>query len=99
MNILSFTYWAGSHDTAAALVCDGRIVAAVEEERLSRKRHDDALPVRAIDYCLAAAGVAMRDIDCIAFPGKPFQETRRKQTSRHRFAHDAEPDEPHAFRA
>jgi carbamoyltransferase len=76
MNILSFTYWRGSHDTAAALVRDGRIIAAVEEERLSRKQHDDGLPVQSIDYCLGAAGLEMRDIDCIAFPGKPFRSGR-----------------------
>ena len=73
MNILSFTYWHDVHDTAAALVCDGRIVAAAEEERFSRVKHDSDVPLRAIDFCLARAGLTMSEVDVIAFPEKPFR--------------------------
>lgn len=73
MNILSFLYWKGCHDTSAALVCDGRLVAAAEEERFSRRKHDGAVPLRAIDFCLRHAGLTMADIDLIAFPDMPFR--------------------------
>ena len=73
MRILSFTYWRGVHDTSAALVCDGRVVAAAEEERFSRVKHDPAVPLRAIDFCLSHAGLTMQEIDLIAFPEKPFR--------------------------
>jgi carbamoyltransferase len=73
VNILSFTYWHDVHDTAAALVCDGRVVAAAEEERFTRTKHDSAVPLRAIDFCLSHAGLTMQDIDLIAFPERPFR--------------------------
>jgi carbamoyltransferase len=73
MNILSFIYWLGVHDTAAALVCDGRVVAAAEEERFTRTKHETAVPLRAIDFCLSHAGLTMQEIDLIAFPEKPFR--------------------------
>ncbi|WP_409190523.1 carbamoyltransferase [Bradyrhizobium sp. RDM4] len=55
------------HDGAAVLVKDGRVIAAVEEERLNRIKHSNKLPRSAIEYCLAAAGVKLRDVDRIAF--------------------------------
>lgn len=55
------------HDTAAALVVDGILVHAVEEERLSRQKHDTQLPFQAIAYCLEEAGLAVNDLDMIAF--------------------------------
>ena len=60
------------HDSAAALVEDGRIVAAAQEERFSRRKHDSGYPANAIAYCLAEAGVPLRDIDRVAFYDKPF---------------------------
>ena len=51
------------HDSAAALVCDGAIVAAAQEERFSRKKHDSEFPVRAMGYCLDEAGVTLDKID------------------------------------
>jgi carbamoyltransferase len=54
-----------SHDGAAVLLRDGRIVAAVEEERLNRVKHSNFFPVRAIRYCLAEAGVTLADVDVI----------------------------------
>jgi len=60
------------HDSAAALVVDGRIVAAAQEERFTRKKHDASLPQRAIDYCLVEAGLTQRDIDYVVFYEKPL---------------------------
>jgi len=50
------------HDSAAALVEDGRIVAAAQEERFTRKKHDPSFPIHAIDYCLEAAGAKLSDV-------------------------------------
>src|SRR6478672_2141966 len=60
------------HDSAAALIEDGRILAAVQEERFTRKKHDAEFPRHAVDYCLSAAGARLRDIDFVAFYDKPF---------------------------
>ena len=64
-------------DAAAALVSDGRIVAAAEEERFVRQKHVTALPVLAIRYCLREAGMTLRDVDAIAVPWKYWQVGRR----------------------
>jgi predicted NodU family carbamoyl transferase len=55
------------HDSAACLVTDGEIVAASQEERFTRKRHDAALPFRAIDDCLGQAGITAADVDYVVF--------------------------------
>jgi carbamoyltransferase len=73
MNILSFFFWDGCHDTSAAIVCDGVLIAAAEEERFSRDKHDANLPLRAIDFCLRRAGLSMDQVDAIAFPDMPFR--------------------------
>ncbi|HEX3694670.1 MAG TPA: carbamoyltransferase [Polyangia bacterium] len=65
------------HDSAAALVVDGRLVAAAQEERFTRKKHDAGFPAHAIRYCLDVAGVPMQDIDHIAFYDKPFLKFER----------------------
>jgi len=65
------------HDSAAAVVEDGEIIAAVQEERFSRKKHDSRFPRHAIDYCLEAAGAAPQDIDFVAFYDKPFVKFER----------------------
>jgi carbamoyltransferase len=65
------------HDSAAALINDGKIVAAAQEERFSRKKQDSAFPQAAIDYCLAEAGIALADVDYIAFYDKPFLKFER----------------------
>jgi carbamoyltransferase len=62
----------GTHDSSAAIICDGRLVAAIEQERLSREKHDRAIPIQAIKECLSLAGLTMADIDLIAFPDKPY---------------------------
>ena len=60
------------HDSAAALVIDGTIIAAAQEERFSRKKHDARFPAQAITYCLQAAGLALTDIDTVVFYEKPL---------------------------
>ncbi len=65
------------HDSAAALLHDGRIVAAAQEERFTRKKHDAGFPHKAIDYCLSEAGIALDKIDHVAFYDKPFLKFER----------------------
>jgi carbamoyltransferase len=65
------------HDSAAALVEDGRIVAAAQEERFTREKHDPSFPHRAIEYCLAEAGVPLAEIDRVVFYDKPFLKFER----------------------
>jgi carbamoyltransferase len=77
--ILGFTFWKGSHDSSAAIVRDGLLVAAAEEERFSREKHDGRVPMSAIDYCLREAGVRMVDVDWIAYPDRPFRTGANSQ--------------------
>jgi len=65
------------HDSAAALVVDGEIVAAAQEERFTRKKHDPAFPVNAIDYCLAEAGLKPSQFDYVGFYDKPMRKFER----------------------
>ena len=66
------------HDSAAALVVDGQIVAAAQEERFTRKKHDAGFPQHAIAYCLDEAGVRwLDDIDHVVFYDKPFLKFER----------------------
>ncbi len=65
------------HDSAAALVVDGEIVAAAQEERFTRRKHDHEFPVNAIDYCLREAGITPRDLDYVGFYDKPFLKFER----------------------
>src|ERR1700742_2148753 len=65
------------HDSAAALVEDGRIVAAAQEERFTRKKHDASFPHHAIGYCLDAVGAKLSGIDHVAFYDKPFLKFER----------------------
>jgi carbamoyltransferase len=60
------------HDSAAAILRDGEIVAAAQEERFTRKKHDAAFPKQAVRYCLEQAGVAAKDVDFVAFYDKPI---------------------------
>ena len=75
MNILGISAY--YHDSAAALVQDGKIVAAAQEERFSRRKHDPNLPVNAISYCMAEGGVAPDGIDVVAFYDKPITKFER----------------------
>jgi carbamoyltransferase len=65
------------HDSAAALLDDGRIVAAAQEERFTRKKHDSGFPRHAVEYCLAEAGIALDQVDYFAFYDKPFLKFER----------------------
>jgi carbamoyltransferase len=65
------------HDSAAALLVDGRIVAAAQEERFTRKKQDARFPVHAIAYCLAEAGCTLDDVDYVVFYEKPFLKFER----------------------
>src|ERR1700746_2373845 len=65
------------HDSAAALVEDGRIVAAAQEERFTRKKHDASFPHNAARYCLDAGGVGLGEVDYVAFYDKPFLKFER----------------------
>jgi carbamoyltransferase len=65
------------HDSAAALVEDGRIVAAAQEERFSRKKFDAGYPRLAIDYCLSAGNIKLKDVDRVVFYDKPFIKFER----------------------
>jgi carbamoyltransferase len=65
------------HDSAAALVVDGKIIAAAQEERFTRKKHDSGFPHRAVEYCLAEGGLSLGDLDHIAFYDKPFLKFQR----------------------
>jgi len=70
------------HDSAAAIVRDGQIVAAAQEERFSRKKHDARVPVNAIRYCLEAAGLGRGDrLDAVAFYDKPITKFTRLLTT------------------
>jgi carbamoyltransferase len=75
MNILGVS--AFYHDSAACLVRDGDVVAAAQEERFTRKKHDQSLPRHAIEYCLDAGGLSGRDLDLVAFYDKPFLKFER----------------------
>ncbi len=70
---LSFHY----HDSAAALIVDGAVVAAAEEERFTRIKHDPSFPDEAIDFCLRQAGITMADVDAVAFYEKPLVKFER----------------------
>ncbi len=60
------------HDSSACLVKDGRLVAAVEEERLVRRKHTGEFPIKAIDYCLGSEGITFGDLRCIAYTQVPW---------------------------
>jgi carbamoyltransferase len=65
------------HDSAAALLVDGRIAAAAQEERFTRKKQDARFPVHAIRYCLAEDGIMLEDVDYVVFYEKPFLKFER----------------------
>lgn len=65
------------HDSAAALIRDGKVVAAVQEERFTRKKHDPDYPLNAVNFCLAEAGITVKDLSCVAFYDKPWIKFER----------------------
>ncbi len=75
MNIIGIS--AFYHDSAAALVCDGEIIAAAQEERFTRKKHDASFPSNAVRHCLEFSGLELDEIDTIVFYDKPFLKFER----------------------
>ena len=65
------------HDSAAAILRDGELIAASEEERFSRKKHDFGYPTQAIEFCLEQAGITSQDLDYVVFYEKPLQKFER----------------------
>ena len=65
------------HDSAAALLVDGQIVAAAQEERFSRQKHDARFPNQAIHYCMSQASLGYEELDHVAFYEKPFRKFER----------------------
>ena len=84
MNILGISAY--YHDSAAALLQDGQIVAAAQEERFTRRKQDPAFPLQAITYCLHEAGLQLTDIDAVAFYDKPFLKFERLLETYYAFA-------------
>ncbi len=80
------------HDSAAALIVDGVIIAAADEERFSRKKHDQGFPKYAIEYVLSECGLKLADLDGIAFYDKPYLKFERLLEIYHAFA-------PHGFKS
>lgn len=75
MNILGISAY--YHDSAACLVVDGKIIAAAQEERFTRKKHDENFPVNAINYCLTEGQLNAQQIDYVVFYDKPFLKFER----------------------
>ncbi len=75
MNIIGIS--SHYHDAAAALIADGYIIAAAQEERFTRKKGDSSFPIHSIDYCLKEAGLKLTDIDAFVFYDKPFLKFER----------------------
>ena len=74
------------HDSAAALLVDGQIVAAAQEERFTRKKHDPAFPANAIAYCLQYGGLRLKDLDAVVFYDKPLLKFERLLETYYAFA-------------
>jgi carbamoyltransferase len=75
MNILGISAY--YHDSAACLVRDGEVVAAAQEERFTRRKHDHRYPSRAVEFCLKRAGISANDLDYVAFYDKPLLKFER----------------------
>lgn len=74
------------HDSAASLVVDGKVIAAVQEERFSRKKHDPGFPSASIQFCLDYAGLELKDLDAIVFYDKPLLKFERLLETYYAFA-------------
>jgi carbamoyltransferase len=74
------------HDSAAAILVDGQIVAAAQEERFTRKKHDSSFPIHACRYVLEESGIAYNDLTAVAFYDKPFLKFERLLETYHAFA-------------
>jgi carbamoyltransferase len=74
------------HDSAAAIIQDGKIIAAAQEERFTRIKHDESFPINAVQFCLKYAGVNINDVDAIAFYDKPLLKFERLLETYYGFA-------------
>jgi carbamoyltransferase len=74
------------HDSAAAIICDGKIIAAAQEERFTRKKHDSAFPKNAVKYCLEEAGLTINQLDAVVFYDKPLLKFERLLETYYAFA-------------
>ncbi len=74
------------HDSAAAIIQDGKIIAAAQEERFTRVKHDESFPINAIRFCLKYAGVNINDVDAVAFYDKPLLKFERLLETYYGFA-------------
>jgi carbamoyltransferase len=74
------------HDSAAALLVDGKVIAAAQEERFTRKKHDSSFPIHACRYVLQEAGLQYKDLSAVAFYEKPFLKFERLLETYHAFA-------------
>jgi len=84
MNILGIS--AFYHDSAAAIICDGKIVAAAQEERFTRKKHTPDFPKYSIEYCLTEVGISINELDAVVFYDKPLLKFERLLETYYRFA-------------
>ena len=75
MNILGLSFF--YHDSSAALVQNGEVIAAAEEERFSRVKHDHGFPKLAIEFCLKRGGITIEEVDYVVFYEKPFVKFER----------------------
>ena len=74
------------HDSAAALIVDGKVIAAAQEERFTRKKHDAAFPMHAIRFCLDEAGISLKDVNAVVFYDKPLLKFERLLETYYAFA-------------
>ncbi len=74
------------HDSAAAILVDGQVIAAAQEERFTRKKHDSSFPIHACRYVLTEAGLSYKDLTAVAFYEKPFLKFERLLETYHAFA-------------
>lgn len=74
------------HDSAAAIISNGEIIAAAQEERFTRKKHDESFPVNAVQYCLKEAGISLDEIEAIVFYDKPLLKFERLLETYYGFA-------------
>jgi len=74
------------HDSAAAIIQDGKIIAAAQEERFTRKKHDESFPINAVQFCLQYAGCNINELDAIAFYDKPLLKFERLLETYYGFA-------------
>src|SRR3990167_4206170 len=65
------------HDSAACIIKDGKLIAAAEEERFTRKKHDNSFPINSIHYCIKEAGITVKELNYVAFYEKPLLKFER----------------------